>query len=264
MTSSTTASAARPVLILIHGASGNPAMWHPVRRALDPGIDVIAPVLPGHGGRRGEPFTLAEAVRTIAATAASVAPRPVVLAGDSLGGYTAMASAAALPREQLRGLVLSGCTASFQGWKAMWPYWLRMGMFRFVLRFIGEERFVQRKMPAAMRKLGLPEQDVQPVMDGGISLRVWEQAVRQLERFDTQATLAAIEQPVLLVNGAKDRDMMRDEPRFVAVAKHARRHVFEGAGHGVSVIRHREFAQLLNDFVAEVVPQAGAAEARRA
>jgi pimeloyl-ACP methyl ester carboxylesterase len=243
---------ARPVVVLIHGACGNPVMWNPVRRALGPGIEVIAPELPGHGSRRGQPFTLSEAVRTVAAAAASVAPRPVVLAGDSLGGFTCMASAAALPRDQLRGLVLSGCTMNFSGWQAMWPYWLRIGMFRFVLRFIGEEKFVRRKMPAGLRKLRMPEEDIEPVMAGGISLSVWEQAVHQLEGHDWLATLAAIEQPVWLLNGANDRDMMRDEPRFVAAARRGRRLVFDGEGHGVSVLRAAEFARLVNGFVAEL------------
>ncbi len=246
----------RPVLVLIHGASGNPVMWNPVRRALDARIEVITPELPGHGSRRGEPFTLAEAVRTVAAAAAAVAPRPVVLAGDSLGGFICMAAAGALPAAQLRGLVLSGCTMNFSGWRAMWPFWLRIGIFRFVLRFIGEDPFVRRKMPAALRKLGMPEEDIGPVMAGGISLRVWEQAVRQLQGRDWLATLAAIQQPVWLVNGANDRAMMRDESRFAAAARHGRRLVFDGAGHGVSVLRNAEFARLINGFVDELVPRA--------
>ena len=42
----------RPCLILIHGATLNGCMWNPVRRALDPRWDVLAPDLPAHGSRR--------------------------------------------------------------------------------------------------------------------------------------------------------------------------------------------------------------------
>ena len=104
-----------PVLILIHGATGNGRMWDAVRRHLGTRWAVIAPDLPGHAARRDEPFTLAAAVETVAAAVRSVAPRPVVLAGDSLGGYTALAAAAAVPAGQLRGLVLAGCTANMTG-----------------------------------------------------------------------------------------------------------------------------------------------------
>jgi pimeloyl-ACP methyl ester carboxylesterase len=247
-----------PVLILIHGATGNGRMWAPVQRHLDAGIRVITPDLPGHGARRSERFTMEAAVATIAAAAASVAPAPVVLAGDSLGGFTSMASAAALPRDQLKGLVLSGCTMNFEG-MAMLPYWLRIAMFRLVFAFYGEQRFIRNKMPKALAELGIDAQDIGPIVEGGISLRVFEQAVTALRGVDYRAKLAAIEQPVLIVNGGKDRDMIAQEASFVAAARRATRHRFDDAGHGVSMLRSAEFAALVNQFVASLVAPASRA-----
>ena len=93
----TTQNSASPVLILLHGATLNGRMWDPVRRYLDPAYRVIAPDLPGHGTRRNEPYTVEAAVAAAVAAAQSVAPAPVILVGDSLGGYTSIASASALP-----------------------------------------------------------------------------------------------------------------------------------------------------------------------
>ena len=77
----------KPVLVLVHGATANGRMWAPVRRILEArGYEVLAPDLPGHGIRRDEPFSLEAAVRTVQDAVASVAPSPVVVAGDSLGG----------------------------------------------------------------------------------------------------------------------------------------------------------------------------------
>src|SRR5689334_1905374 len=96
---------ATPALVLIHGATLSGAMWAPLRRHLDPRLQVLAPDLPGHGSRRGERFTLEGAVETVRQAVEALAPAPVLLVGDSLGGYTALSSAAALPQDRLLGLV---------------------------------------------------------------------------------------------------------------------------------------------------------------
>jgi MFS family permease len=55
--------------------------------------------------------------------------------GDSLGGYVALASASALPHDQLRGLVLAGASANFVGpaLKALQRRWLSIRLMRTVL-----------------------------------------------------------------------------------------------------------------------------------
>src|SRR5262245_14498439 len=103
------------VLILSHGATLNAASWNPVRRHLDPRWNVVAIDLPGHGSRRNEHYTLEGAAEAIAAAAKAVAPEKVVLIGDSLGGYSSMAAAASVPREQLAALVVGGCSTNFIG-----------------------------------------------------------------------------------------------------------------------------------------------------
>jgi pimeloyl-ACP methyl ester carboxylesterase len=92
-----------PVVILVHGAGLNGVGWNPVRRHIDPRIHVITPDLPGHGARSGEPYTPAGAIETIAAAARAVCPAPVIIGGDSLGGYASTAAAAALHGNELRG-----------------------------------------------------------------------------------------------------------------------------------------------------------------
>jgi malonyl CoA-acyl carrier protein transacylase len=50
-------------------------------------------------------YTIPGAIQIVTTAAQSVFPAPVVLVGDSLGAYTAMASVASLPAQQLQGLV---------------------------------------------------------------------------------------------------------------------------------------------------------------
>lgn len=239
-------SSTDPVLILIHGATGNGRMWDAVRRHLEPRWRVIAPDLPGHGARRDETFTLQAAVDTVVAVARDVAPAPVIVGGDSLGGYTALASAAALPRTQLLGLVLGGATANFEG-RALRALlvrqWLVMGMGN----LLGEARMA-KLLAKDFRKMGQSEDDIQALLDAGLNHRVFPQAVRALRGIDFRARLAAVEQPVLIVNGSKDKLFVEQEASFLAVARQASSHRIEGCDHGVSLRRSREFALLVSEF----------------
>lgn len=92
---------ARPwPVVLVHGTRTSHSQWDPQVPALRAaGHHVIAPDLPGHGARRGEPFTLeaAQAVIEGAARSAHEATAlPVHLVGSSLGGMLAIRSAARL------------------------------------------------------------------------------------------------------------------------------------------------------------------------
>ncbi len=248
----TTPASNDPVLILVHGATLNGRMWDPVRRFLDPRYRVLTPDLPGHGSRRGEKYTLQGAVDTVVAAARSVAPAPVVVCGDSLGGYTTLASASALPQDQLIGLIPSGSSFNFVG-PVVWPYLIKGMIFSTIAAIYGEQRFIEKTMPKTLtKKIGLSDEEARAMIDAGMSITVFPQAVRALRNVDFRAKLAAIKQPVLIVNGSKDKANVREEASFMAVAQNATSYRFEDCEHGVSLWRYREFAQLVNGFVARL------------
>ncbi len=244
-----------PVLILIHGATLNGHMWDPVRRHLDPRLQIIAPDLPGHGSRRDEAYTLAGAVQTVAAVVHSLNGAPVVLIGDSLGGYSCTASAAALPAAQLKGLVLGGCTANLNSFRALLPFRARVLMFKALMAISDEDKLMAKSMTKVRKSLlevAVLAEDIDALFKAGLSLKAYIQAVQALTGVDFRAKIAAITQPVLLVNGDKDPDMMVQEPSFVAAARHGSRHVFENCVHGVSLQRSEGFARLVNEFIARL------------
>jgi len=242
---------ATPALVLIHGATLSGAMWAPLRRHLDPRLQVLAPDLPGHGSRRGERFTLEGAVEAVRQAVEALAPAPVLLVGDSLGGYTAMASAAALPQERLLGLVAGGCTANIHEWPTALHFRAKALMFKLMLAVFGEPRLV-RQGEAKVRKLlaesgGAAPEDVEAVIRGGIGFSVFEQCVDALWGVDHLARLKAIHQPVWLLNGEKDHVMLRQEARFLAAGPNVQGRHYD-CGHGVSLERSREFAALVNQI----------------
>ena len=248
-------SSTDPVLILIHGATGNGRMWDAVRRHLGPRWRVIAPDLPGHGARRNETFTLQAAVDTVVAAAREVAPAPVIVAGDSLGGYTALASAAALPRAQLLGLVLAGASANFEG-RALRALLVRQWLVVGLGTLLGDSRMA-KLLAKDLRKMGLSDDDIQAQLDSGLNPRVFPQAVRALRGIDFRGRLAAVEQPVLIVNGSKDKLFVEQESSFLAVAHQASSHRIEGCDHGVSLRRSSEFATLVGAFAERLRPTTG-------
>ena len=240
-----------PTLVLLHGATLNARMWDAVRRHLNPRYRLIAPDLPGHGARRGETFTLAGAIETVQASVASVAGAPVVLVGDSLGGYTAQAAAPLIAEAQLKGLVLGGSTAVLKGPNVL-PYVATVGLFRLLIGLFGEPPLIRTWVPRSLRRQGLAEHDIQSLADAGLGVRVFGQAVAALRGFDALKNLVAISPPILFINGDRDTGMVRGEPQFLALARRGRAHRFEKCGHGVSMLRSAEFAALVNQFAAAV------------
>jgi pimeloyl-ACP methyl ester carboxylesterase len=226
-------------------------MWDGVRRGLDARYQVLTPDLPGHGTRRDEPFTLPAAITCIVAAARSVPNSPVVMIGDSLGGYTAMACAASLGREQLKGLVLGGCSSNLTGFR-LFPYRVQSAFLGAAVALRLEDKLIASMAGKLVSQVGMRQDDADAMLSAGMSLRAFPQAVRAIRDIDFRAKLAAVEQPVLILNGTKDHGHMRHEPRFVAVARDATVHHFPDCEHGVTIRRPAECAALINDFAARV------------
>ena len=226
-------------------------MWDPIRRGLEPRWRVLTPDLPGHGSRRNETFTLDAAVQTMTNLVRSAAPAPVVVGGDSLGGYVSLASAAALPGEQLKGLVLSGSSANFNGaaLRALERKWLGIRVMSALL----SEKFVTSQVAKELRKMGVEARDVESIVAAGLNSRVFGQCVEALRGIDFRAKVAAVEQPVLVVNGSKDKIFVDQEDAFVAAARQPTRHRIEGFDHGVSLRCAAEFTRLVDGFAERVL-----------
>ncbi len=238
-------------IILVHGATLNGASWAPVRRSLEQaGYQVISPDLPGHGKRMNETFTLEGAVKTVVDAANSFSG-PFYLAGDSLGGYTSQASAAHLPADRLKGLVLGGSSHEFIGMPTI-PYRAKALMFRVMFALSDEQTMIAKKLPGVLREFGVEERDVGPTMAAGIRMSVFPEAVAALCGVDFRSKVAAITQPVMFINGDDDTNHVRGEAAYVAAARDATVHRFADCAHGVSLRRSGGYADLVKQFVQRV------------
>lgn len=246
----------QPAVILIHGATLNGRSWDPVRRLIDPRLRVLAPDLPGHGARQDETYTLEGGVETVLAAARALGDAPFILAGDSLGSYTAQAAAARLPQERLMGLVLGGASHEFRG-APTYAYRAKALMFRVLISLMGERKLVEGKIPGVLSEVGMNGEDAGATLAAGVSLKAFPQAVRALSGEDFRGMLARIAQPTLFINGDLDKPHVRGEAHYVAAARNARIERFADCPHGVSLHRARDYARLLNAFAEQVLPLEG-------
>ncbi len=244
---------ASPVIVLLHGAGLNGRAWDPVRRHLDPRWRVVALDLPGHAADRAHVYTLQAATAQVAALARAVAPAPLILVGDSLGGYTAMGTAAAVPPGQLRGLVVAGASSRMGHGSAL--AYLRDAPLVWAMAATLD---VRTRLDARLQGMGYAEPDRRAVLDAGVEINAVPAAVRELLYVDFRARLAALDVPVLITNGSLDERAVSQEDDFVAAAKRPLRHRFEVCEHGVSMRRSAEFARLVDDFAARVFSAAPA------
>lgn len=125
--------AAGPAIVLLHGLAGTGDEFFATAEAVGGPYRFILPDLRGHGASTRRPADLSRAafVDDVAAMLRHVSPgRPVMLAGQSMGGHTAILAAAALPELIDRLVVLEATVAGgfdprpLGNWFRSWP--LRM------------------------------------------------------------------------------------------------------------------------------------------
>jgi pimeloyl-ACP methyl ester carboxylesterase len=120
-----------PPVVLLHGLAGHSGEWDPVAEALSARFRVVAVDQRGHGASERRPRDVSRAayVADVVEVADQLGLRRPILVGQSLGGHTAMLTAAAHP-SLVRGLVLVeagaggphvSAPADVGAWLDSWP-----------------------------------------------------------------------------------------------------------------------------------------------
>jgi len=239
-------------------------MWRTQADALRrAGRTVVAVDLPGHGGRRGERFTLDGAVATVAdgvrraagpglgpgdgvgdavpadgstgtAVPGTGAGRALVV-GLSLGGYVALAHAARHP-EQVAGVVAASCCT--RPWRPALAAWA-LAARGIVLLPDGGARLNE-----AALALAVPAAAARDAAAGGFALDVMGDVLREIGRAAPLEDLRRIDAPVWLVNGRYDH-FRGEERRFLAACRRGRLVLVPGATHLVSLSAPVRFTRVL-------------------
>lgn len=193
--------------VLVHGWGTHGGIWDPLRDAIAATHKLCVPDLPGHGRSRE---VRAPTLDALTAALQAVAPAGSVWIGWSLGGLASLSIALRAP-QQVRALVLIAATPRFvqaPDWPCAMPESTlaefardlrqdcRVTLSRFLALQLGHgeaERAMLRSLRASLFSHGEPSPEG---LAAGLDI---------LRDTDLRVDLAAIDLPVLLVHGARDR-----------------------------------------------------------
>ena len=225
----------RVPVLLVHGIRASATMWRFQEEKLrNAGHPVLAIDLPGHGQRLNEPFTVPAALAAIDDGVTALGGR-VLLVGLSLGGYYAVAYAAAHP-DRVAGLVAAGCSAVPRG--------VLLEGYRLLARVIHRLPDRGLRLHETMARLFLPAAGARDVLAGGAALDVMDSGLRATSTLTPLASLEAYPGPVWLVNGALDHFRL-NERRFLAACRTGAIVVVPGATHLASLAQPERFTAIL-------------------
>jgi pimeloyl-ACP methyl ester carboxylesterase len=230
-----------PLVVALHGAVAGRKIWLPLAAALSPEYELWCPDLPGHGVRRDEPFRLEAAVETVLALLALARPRRVVLAGDSLGGYVALA-AAARASGGVAGVLAGGCSWSMTGLGGALARASDLPP-RALAALVGEERLERAAAALLYRLTSGPT--AAAIGAAGLRLRSRSESLSELAGIDVAALARAIRVPLTVINGAWDWPTRAGEAALARAARRGTVRIVPGAGHGVGFFAPEAFARAI-------------------
>ncbi|MDL9945744.1 alpha/beta hydrolase [Gordonia sp. ABSL11-1] len=223
-------------VVLVHGLRVSGASLHRIAAGITDRA-VATPDLPGHGSRADETFTMDGAVQAVL-DAAHALGGPVIVAGMSLGGYVAMATAGRHP-DEVTGLVAMCATAQ--------PSSLLAAPFQ---AFGAATSFLPAQAAAiskGLTRLAVGTRVASDMEAGGLALHSIRDVVGELSRFDALAELALYPGPVEFLNGGWDQFRIH-ERRFVAATDRTELRVIPRATHLFPLIQPEPTATLIEDF----------------
>lgn len=213
------------------------------------GVPATAVDLPGHGARRGEPFTLEEAMASID-RAVREASGPVVLVGHSMGGLLTTAYTGSRPRPPVAALIGASCTALPRG--------AALAGYRFLARaftalpdrgeWISQQTIRATLPPEAWKDFGA----------GGYAYEAQDAALASLMALDLPRAIARIRVPIWWINGAQDQLRMHEQ-LFHRLGRDSELIVVPRTTHLLPAMRPGVFNALLDLAIATVEQDAAAA-----
>jgi pimeloyl-ACP methyl ester carboxylesterase len=231
------------LFLLLHAAGSTATLWRRQLDALAADHSGLAPDLPGHGRSTGlDGLASIEAYADfVAAFATTLALRPFIVVGRSMGGAIGLTLAARHP-ERVGGLVLACTTARFE----LTPE--QLAVHRDVVRGRLPQQFTTETFSPATGMDVMREAFTEQVKTDP---RVRYTDLLACQAFDGRPLLPRIRVPTLVVAGADDgvTPVARSEELAGAIPG-ARLEVIPQAGHQAPLEQAATFNQIVGRFVA--------------
>ena len=220
---------ARAGIVFLHGVRSSSTMWRRHLGALQAARRIAcAPDLPGHGRRRGTGFTLDGALAVVEDAAGDLAASgaPVVVVGQSLGGYVGLhwAARTGLP---VAGVLAAGCSTL--------PAPSVVGAYRLAAAAVALLPDHGAWLNDRLAAWTLPAAGARDAAAGGYALDVMQDVLRAIARVRPLEDIRSLGPvPVWIVNGAWDH-FRAQERAYLRAARNGRLVVVPGAKHVVSL-----------------------------
>ncbi|WP_278236682.1 alpha/beta fold hydrolase [Isoptericola sp. AK164] len=224
-------------VVLVHGMRQDASAWRDqVAHLEDLGHAAVPVDLPGHGRHLAERFSFRRAWEHLDDAVASFPQgTPVVLVGQSLGGYVSLGWAADRAHDVTRpllGVVASGCSTEPRG--------KPVRLYRDVADGVARAgQAVRRRLPGSV-----PTTDDRPGWD------LVTDALGELAGRSALADLGTMTVPVWLVNGSRCH-LRWQEQRFARAADRGALVVVPGIGHDVHLDAPDEYNRVLSRALAD-------------
>jgi pimeloyl-ACP methyl ester carboxylesterase len=231
-----------PLVVLLHGAVANRKAWLPLARAISPAYELWCPDLPGHGARRGEPFSFRRALDDVERLVAAATGRRTIVAGDSLGGYLALALAANAPYG-LAGVVAGGCTWSMSGLGGALAR-ATDGPPALLARALGAKRM--EAVFGALVSRATDRATAREIVAAGLRPEARGESLRELAGMNLSRIVARATVPIVFANGRYDWPTRAGERELLRVARTAGLVVSPRCGHGIGMFDPPAFARAID------------------
>lgn len=231
-----------PLVVAVHGAVTNAAIWLPLQRLLPKELEFIAVDLPGHGTRRDSPFSISAALQVIDAALPSVpGDRPTVLIGDSLGGSLALLEAARVGW-RVQSVVAAGASADLRGALGMLLAATTLPLD--ILHFFFGAASVEAIFAMGLR-LVTDRATVEAVAARGLSVSARGESMKVLRNVDILEAIKGCKARIYLVNGSFDLPYALHTGTYAGYAANGYAVTIPNAFHGCAISRPIEFADVV-------------------
>ncbi|SEP63277.1 alpha/beta fold hydrolase [Natrinema salaciae] len=239
-------------IVFVHGAVFTRKMWLPQQRELCEEFHTVAPDLPGHGTRAGNPFRMEPAIDVLEDTFERHTDGSAVLVGLSLGGYAATEFAYRHP-DRVDALVLSGSSVNPTG-KMDLGTRLTGGLSRLLTKPDIGKRAVEKLAARWVRNRNLSPDIEREIIDAGFYPKQFGDAGPDIAGVDFRAKLSTYPGSTLVLNGENDKLMRRGEQAHAAAARDGHVEVLADAGHICNLHRPATYTDRVRRFVRRVAP----------
>jgi len=238
-------------LVLIHGFAGDKDNFARVARFLTPHYRVIIPDLPGFGDAARDPAAshrMTDQARRLALLLDQVAPGPVHVGGNSMGGFIAAQFAAMYPERVASLWLLDAAGTEASHSSDILKHYEATGEMPLLVQ---QERDFNTLIAACTEKEPFLPHSVRVLLGrrGAADFALHTQLMKQLSEAPLLQPQPAYERiPALIVWGEQDRILHPDGARaFAALFPRSRTIMMPGVGHLPMVEKPRQVAR---DYVA--------------